>query len=211
MVRKNFAGAYLRKKAGKAASGREPAMMVEKNRIRDEYLARRARIPGALRHAKSAKIVEQLSKSSLFQSHERVLCYAALPEEADLTGIRTQCTKMGKRIAFPKVCGDEILFFETLPQDILTEGSFHVPEPDAAGKSPVLWEDALCLTPGIVFDRNGNRFGYGRGFYDRYFAAYPHLTRCGIAFAEQISKLPLPIEDTDLPVHFLLTEDGFLL
>ena len=185
-------------------------MKAEKNRIRAEYLARRAGIPEALRPAKSVKIVEQLSKSSLFLSHERILCYAALPEEVDLTGIRKLCAETGKRIAFPKVCGDTIRFFEVSPEETLTEGTFHVPEPDTAGKSPVLWDDALCLTPGVVFDIHGNRFGYGKGYYDRFFAHYPGITRCGIAFTEQVSETTLPVEETDISMQYLVTEEQLL-
>ena len=182
----------------------------EKNRIRGEYLARRAAIPEDLRLAKSKKIVEHLSTSSLFLENERILCYAALPAEADLTGIRTLCTEMGKHIAFPKVCGDTILFFETFPRDILSEGTFHVPEPDTEEKSPVLWEDALCLTPGVAFDRDGNRLGYGKGYYDRFFAHHPATLRCGIAFMEQVSETTLPVEGTDLPMQYLVTEEGIM-
>lgn len=182
----------------------------EKNRIRGEYLARRAAISEDLRHAKSQKIVQHLSKSSLFLSHDRILCYAALPEEADLTGIRTLCAETGKRVAFPKVCGDTILFFEILSGDTLIEGTFYVPEPDTTGKSPVLWEDALCLTPGVAFDRDGNRLGYGKGYYDRFFAHHPATLRCGIAFMEQVSETTFPVEETDLPMQYLVTEEGIM-
>ena len=179
----------------------------EKERIRREYRAIRARIPQSLRDAKSEKIVKHLADSHLFLSHHRILCYAALPEEADLTSVRALCIEHGKQIAFPKVCGDEILFFEVRPQETLSEGTFHVPEPDTSdGRRPVFWEDALCLTPGVVFDRSGNRFGYGKGYYDRFFAAHPGIIRCGIAFTEQLVESPLPVEKTDLPMHFLITD-----
>lgn len=187
-------------------------MSGEKNRIRAEYRKRRASIPEAVRQEKSARIVEYFSKSKLFLEHDRILCYAPLPEEADIMGIRSLCYETGKRIAFPKVCGDDLLFYELTPADILIEGNFHVPEPAPIDdRQPVSWQEALCLTPGVVFDRFGNRYGYGRGFYDRYCAAHPHLMRCGIAFTEQISEAKLPIEDTDLPVQALLTEEGFVL
>ncbi len=183
----------------------------EKDRIRDAYRMRRAGMKKTLQLTKSAKICRHLSESNLFHSHDQILCYAALPEEADLTPIRTLCHETGKQIAFPRVYGEEILFFEIHPRDTLIEGTFHVPEPNpAGGTSPVSWENALCLTPGVVFDHYGHRYGYGRGFYDRYFAAHPHVTRCGIAFTEQIYGSPLPTEDTDHPVHHLLTEEGFL-
>ncbi|MBQ6441620.1 MAG: 5-formyltetrahydrofolate cyclo-ligase [Lachnospiraceae bacterium] len=187
-------------------------MSGEKDRIRAEYKRRRASIPASLRREKSAQIVEHLAKSSLFRDYEKILCYAPLPEETDIMGVRNLCYETKKHIAFPKTCGDDLLFYELHPGNTLVEGTFHVMEPAPPDdRRPVSWENALCLTPGVVFDRYGNRFGYGRGYYDRYFATHPQLTRCGIAFSEQISAERLPADKTDLPMQALLTEEGFIL
>lgn len=42
--------------------------------------------------------------------------------------------------------------------------------------------------PGLVFDRKGNRYGYGGGYYDRYFARFPKLSRMAVAFEGQIEE-----------------------
>ena len=187
-------------------------MSGEKDRIRVEYKRLRAEIPENVRQEKSAKIMRFLAESSLFRTHECVMSFFPLADEVDISRIRVLCHSANKRLAFPKVCGDVLDFYEVKKDDPLSEGSFHVMEPVVSvDRKPVFWENALCLTPGVVFDRFGNRFGYGRGFYDRYFAAHPRLIRCGIAFSEQICQNPLPVEQTDLPVQFLLTDDGFLL
>ena len=60
-------------------------------------------------------------------------------------------------------------------------------EPDESCKR-IGGEDAVVLVPGLVFDRKGNRYGYGGGYYDRYFARFPKLSRMAVAFEGQIEE-----------------------
>ncbi|MBQ7676908.1 MAG: hypothetical protein IJT32_01620 [Lachnospiraceae bacterium] len=62
----------------------------------------------------------------------------------------------------------------------------------------------IAITPGVAFDTTGSRIGFGRGYYDRFFAAYPNGFRIGVAFAEQVFDT-LPTNDTDVPMHRLIT------
>ena len=63
----------------------------------------------------------------------------------------------------------------------------------------------------MLFDRRGNRLGYGGGFYDRFLAnRAPRALRVGLAFACQISDAPLPAEAHDMPLDLLVTEGGIL-
>lgn len=65
----------------------------------------------------------------------------------------------------------------------------------------------LILTPLLAFDDTGTRLGQGGGYYDRTFAAFPHITRIGIAYAGQRVER-LPIEPHDIRLHGVLTEAG---
>ncbi len=88
------------------------------------------------------------------------------------------------------------------------EGAFHIMEPRRSC-SRADFSEAVCLIPGSVFDRKGNRYGYGRGYYDRYVSLHPNLYRMGIAYGEQVEDEILP-ERCDVPVHALATEEGIL-
>jgi 5-formyltetrahydrofolate cyclo-ligase len=68
----------------------------------------------------------------------------------------------------------------------------------------------LLLVPLLAFDAQGNRLGYGGGYYDRSLAELPNAFRLGCAFAAQeVSEVPAA--DTDLPLHAVATEAGILL
>ena len=88
----------------------------------------------------------------------------------------------------------------------LKEGAFHIMEPQKGCKKAE-FSRAYCLVPGSVFDRSGNRIGYGKGYYDRYFAAYPKLYRIGIAYESQIEERIKP-EKHDRKMHAMVTEHG---
>ena len=181
----------------------------EKERLRRAFLKKRRELGETERTRLSEKIMEQLRTSLLFRDASLVLAYAPLPEEADIGGVRALCYETGKRIAYPKVQGGQIDFYELLPDEELKEGTFHVPEPVVTeGKNPAEWGSALCLIPGAAFDGYGHRYGYGKGYYDRYLAAHPDMTRVGVCFSAQLSDRPLLTSDTDIPMHYLLTERG---
>jgi 5-formyltetrahydrofolate cyclo-ligase len=61
----------------------------------------------------------------------------------------------------------------------------------------------------LGFDRTGGRIGYGAGYYDRFLSKNPGLRKIGIAFAcQEIEKLP--VDETDMPMDFIITEDGIV-
>lgn len=183
-------------------------MSGRKKLLRKEFLRKRRMLSSEQRREESNRILFQLKESTLFRQATEILAYFPLPEEADISPVRSLCYETGKRIAYPKTEGAELSFYEVLPEDSFIEGVFHVMEPVTRGRAPVEWESALCLTPGAAFDGYGNRYGYGKGYYDRYFALHPGLLRIGVAFRTQISEGLLPTEEKDMALHYLLTADG---
>ncbi|MCF0205812.1 MAG: 5-formyltetrahydrofolate cyclo-ligase, partial [Bacteroidales bacterium] len=55
----------------------------------------------------------------------------------------------------------------------------------------------LIIVPGVAFDRNGNRLGRGRGYYDRFLCKYPKVEKIGICFDFQLLE-EIPTEPTDI-------------
>ena len=71
----------------------------------------------------------------------------------------------------------------------------------------------MVLLPGLLFDRAGNRLGYGGGFYDRFLAnRAPQALRVGLAFSCQLANaaVRLPVEAHDMKLHILITEQETL-
>ncbi len=151
--------------------------MTEKNELRNIYKTRRN---GMSRHDTaplSARICAALIGSDLFLDAAYLYAYYPLGSEADVRLIAQTAWQEGKHVAFPKVCGEKMRYFEVTDFGQLAEGTFGVMEPvEEAGAVPVDWrvESAasplLVLVPGIAFDMAGNRMGYGKGYYDRHFA-----------------------------------------
>jgi 5-formyltetrahydrofolate cyclo-ligase len=69
----------------------------------------------------------------------------------------------------------------------------------------------MVILPGLAFDAQGNRLGFGKGFYDR---VLPHLKKSalsvGFCYSFQVID-HVPVSDTDVPVKALLHENGFIL
>ena len=102
-------------------------------------------------------------------------------------------------------------FYPVSSMNSLSEGAFGILEPsakdvsaseNAAGKS-------LMLLPGVAFDKAGNRIGYGRGYYDRYLAGCPGISKIALAFEFQITDR-IPAEHTDIKADLIITEKGVL-
>lgn len=85
-------------------------------------------------------------------------------------------------------------------------------EPDEALCQMADWkfaqdEKTVILTPGVAFDKTGGRMGYGKGFYDRFFAKYPNCVRIGVCYEAQIAD-HLILESHDRRLQYIITEQG---
>ena len=177
-----------------------------RNQIRKQYQEIRSAMPSSLAEQLSEQISQKVLMWDVYQKAGAVFCYYPLGNEVSLMPVIKDALQKGKRLAFPKVSGNSMRFYEVTDLRDFCEGSFHVMEPDNACKKAE-WEYALCFTPGSAFDREGGRFGYGKGYYDRYFEKHPRLLRAGIAYENQVEE-KLPTEDFDIPINYLITEQG---
>ena len=87
--------------------------------------------------------------------------------------------------------------------DQLEPGYFEIPEPTTG--VPAEDEEAILIVPGVAFDRNRHRAGYGQGFYDRYLEKHPHHKTVAVAFDFQIVD-EVPSEPTDICPQMVITE-----
>ena len=153
-----------------------------------------------------------------------ILIFASYGSEIDTTEIILEALRTGKKVYVPKVEGDRMNFYRIRSMDHLRPGYKGIPEPvaqaviaadnaDEHGKSMELYEyvaeempHALMIMPGVAFDRENHRVGYGGGFYDRYLEKHPQLERVAVAFSFQM--LPeVPTEPTDICPQIVVTEE----
>lgn len=154
---------------------------------------------------KSRKMVRILLTSEWYRQAAEVFVYSPIGKEADCRGLIEQAWRDGKRVAFPRVESENRMnFYYVDCYEDLAEGSFHVAEPKM-GCRPAVPDNQPVLVPGSVFDRYGNRYGYGKGYYDRFFARCPKLKRIGLCFENQIEE-EIPVGKYDVKMHEIYTE-----
>lgn len=189
----------------------EKKEFVSKQALRSRYLGYRNSLSTRERREKSARIWEMLKQEAVFQKAQIVLVYMDYRSEVMTTElVRELLSVREKRVFAPKVEGMDIRFYEVESMDDLTDGYQGIREPSAAGEKLFTEEmskelDCLILVPGAVFDRERGRMGYGKGFYDRYLAAFPGLISAALAFDCQIAR-KVPVEEHDKRPDMIITE-----
>ena len=160
---------------------------------------------------KSAAICRFILESNEYKHAETVFAYYPLGNEVNCIPVIEQSLKDGKRVVLPKTAEDcQMEFYEIKSLFDVEEGNFYVMEPKAFCQKisrEAADAKAIVLVPGVVFDYVGNRFGYGKGYYDRYFARYLQLRRVGLAYQIQLSEKFLECIETDMKMHIIVTED----
>ena len=113
-----------------------------------------------------------------------------------------QALKDGKKVAVPKCYGDEMRFIYMDDLSKVEKGYANIPEPIA--DDPVADDEtALVLMPGLAFDPQGHRIGYGGGFYDKFLAAEPNHPTLALCYDFQMFPI-LETEEFDIPVDCVL-------
>ena len=152
--------------------------------------------------SRSEKLGVLFSQSEAYKAAKTIYGYLPYNQEVRTVPMLEQALKDGKRVAVPKVYGDEMKFLYLDDLTKVSKGYAGIPEPIADG--PVADDEtALVLMPGLAFDPQGHRIGYGGGFYDKFLAAEPnHPT---LALCYEFQMLPkLDTEEHDIPVDTVL-------
>lgn len=184
----------------------------DKSSLRSNYLTARRRIDPATKAALDARILERLAGFDLYADAGLVLAYVSYGNEVDTRAVIESALTSGKRVAVPCVLPHKhkMDFYEIDGMGDLEEGFKGILEPRRGVSSPLGTVDLLgsvCLVPGLVFDAEGHRIGYGGGYYDRFLQFYPG-DKIALARSTQVSSNPLPTESCDVPVDFIVTDSG---
>lgn len=147
-----------------------------------------------------------LSLHDALKDHRRVLSYAAFEDELNSWPLNLTLSRQGQ-LYLPKVVGEDLQVFKVNDFDRqLAKNAWGIyePIPEKCEKiSPDILE--VVLVPGLAFDSQRHRLGWGRGFYDRFLSGLPKDTyTCGIGFKEQYSEEVLPTEENDIPLKEIL-------
>ena len=181
--------------------------METKESIRKKVCSLRRNLSDSQVEKMSRTITEKILSLDVFREARILLVYKDY-NHVVMTGYLCERGKrLGKSIALPRVCGKEMHFYPYNENTRLVKSRMGILEPE--GETPVIPEDALMIMPGVAFDRERNRIGYGGGYYDRYLALHPELRTVAIAFGFQVFE-QVPSEETDIRPEILVTESEIL-
>lgn len=182
-----------------------------KTALRAEYVRIRTRISPALRSTTDARILQRLVELPTWREARLVLTYVSFGSEVDTHGLMQAAWSAGKQVAVPRCRRSHSLdFYVISSEDDLEPGlrGLMEPSPDCGRPlTPPQMVGSLCIVPGLVFDADGYRIGYGGGYYDRFLAFYPG-EKVALVRSRQLSGNPLPRDEHDVPVDWLVSESG---
>ena len=132
----------------------------------------------------STLICQKIIQMDVFKRADCIYTYMDFNGEVCTEEIIQEAWKQGKKVAAPKVMGEDLKFFYIHSYDDVEPGCWNIPEP--VNQEVAEAEDALLIVPGVAFDEKRHRCGYGKGFYDRYLSTHIRHVTIGVAFDFQI-------------------------
>ena len=180
----------------------------ERKRVRTETLRRREALTPEARTRLSQHIVDSTMRWIQREGFDFVMLYLSMRSEVETTGLLERLLNSHKQVCAPVVDTEQL---ELIPRRIqsqkteLVRHRYGMLEPNAT--CPIFPTEHLQLivVPGIAFDRNGYRLGYGKGFYDRFLMKCPHAATIGLAYQIQLVEDTFP-QAWDMPVQHIFTE-----
>lgn len=160
-----------------------------------------------MRACASRAICEAVTEHDAYRASEEILCYVATRSEVDLAFLYARARADGKRLLFVRTRGRDLEFCPAEGPETFVEGDFGIPCPPPECAPQELFTKALCIVPALSADRNGNRLGYGGGFYDRFLARHPELVTLCVVYEDLLSE-HLCREEFDVVMQHVFTEKG---
>ena len=184
--------------------------MLTKSDFRKQFKKIRHEIGKDIKNNLDEKICKNLVDLKVFDNCDTVLLYAPLGDEINTEHIFLKAIELGKRVAFPRceVLTKQMDFYFVDDLSQLKIGAYNIKEPDG---SDIFTFDknqkTLCIVPCLSCDKSFTRLGYGAGYYDRYFAKYPDISKAALCYEACITQ-NLVCDEHDIKMDFIVTENS---
>ena len=180
-----------------------------KRGVREALLKKRSSVTPEEKKKKESAIRKRLFASVDFKKAKSILFYASFRSEVDTIKCIRHALKLKKMIALPCVDREkkELRLYKIKDISKLESGYMGIMEPRAAkSREKGLKNIDVAIVPGAGFDKNGNRIGYGFGYYDKLLSkSEKPVTTIALAFEEQIVS-KVPNESHDVKIDKIITE-----
>ncbi len=182
---------------------------MDKQKFRVELKNRLSQMSEADKKLQSQNICSKLTQMPEFKKAGLIMIFLSLPHEVDTTPIILCAWQQGKSVSVPKVSWQQRhmlpVQINSLETGFSTDG-YGLKNPVTG--VPVPLEDIdLVITPGLGFDKKGNRLGRGGGYFDRFFSNENlKAKKCAICFSQQVID-HVPTDDHDVPIDCLISDN----
>ena len=158
-----------------------------KQSIRESQKKRRAEMDKDKKAELDREIATNVKRLNEYGPAKTLLVYVSTPIEVDTKLIIENAWADGKKVAVPRCVPDtrDMEFHYISSFDDLSPGMFSVLEPDESLPIVTDFTDCLMIVPGMQFDMNGYRLGYGKGYYDRYMVRFTGRS-AGICYSNEL-------------------------
>jgi 5-formyltetrahydrofolate cyclo-ligase len=155
----------------------------------------------------SSCLCEHLAALDVLDETRVLAGYVSFRNEISIHAFLEARLRAGRAVCLPRVVGHHLEFVAVESFDDLVPGAFGIHEPK--GDPFPTNEIGVFIVPGLVFDRVGNRLGFGKGYYDRVLdpGRDPRPLAIGVGYAWQLIDSPMPAEPHDVPMDVIVTEN----
>lgn len=183
--------------------------MSDKTLLRKKYTALRDSLDSEYREACDNSIAQFLFLSEEYSFAKEIFVYVSARSEVDTFAVINRALADGKKVAVPH-CRDGLMnFYYIGSTDELVCSQFGIPTVDVnKAVIAVPCDETLCVVPALSFDREGNRLGYGGGYYDR-FLALNKVKTAGLCREVSVAD-SLPAEKYDVKIDCVITEKSVI-
>ncbi|MGL5087702.1 MAG: 5-formyltetrahydrofolate cyclo-ligase [Clostridium sp.] len=182
---------------------------MDKKQIRNEVIKNRDLLSLEFRKEKDKLILESLLESELYKNSVKIFTFINYGSEVETKEFINRALKDGKRVFLPKTIKStkEMKAVEISSLQNLKPDKWEILEPcDFEGEINKNLLD-LIIVPGVVFDKKGNRIGYGGGYYDRYLSNISlEIKKIALAYELQLVEY-IESENHDIAVDYIVTEN----
>jgi len=178
----------------------------EKAALRKHLLEKRDSMSFDIMEIHTQKILSKLKKIKPFSEAKSIGCYYSIGSEVKTNDIIKLLLEREKIVSLPKVTDDTMVFRKIDDLTKLEKGDFDISEPKE--NCPIEESHDVILVPCIGLDSNGNRIGYGHGFYDKYLGKNDSV-KIALTYSKQIVKT-IPTSEYDVKMDWIVTESDII-
>lgn len=180
------------------------AIKQQKRQLRQAVIAQRDALSESIRDEAGRLIRARLLALPVMEAAKSIFVFVSYASEVDTHPLIDTLLEAGRRLAVPKIVNSTTML--SVPMQGWDE---LLPDPlgilTPIGNTPDLGPFDVAITPGVAFTLNGERLGYGRGYYDRWLSQHTVDIKIALCYEDQIVP-SLPTDEFDLPVDIIVTE-----